>query len=32
MALPPIVYPPTQWVNQKIVVYHGTVDTYGRKY
>lgn len=25
---PPIVFPPPQWLNQDIVVYHGTVDTF----
>jgi len=28
MASLPIVFPPTKWSNQEIVVYHGTVDTF----
>jgi hypothetical protein len=28
MASLPIVYPPPPWVNQDIVLYHGTVDAY----
>jgi hypothetical protein len=28
MASPPIVFPPTPWSNQDLVVYHGTVDTF----
>jgi hypothetical protein len=28
MASPPIVFPPKPWLNQDIVVYHGTVDTF----
>src|SRR5437764_15311610 len=28
MALPPIVFPPSAWKNQHIVLYHGTVNTY----
>jgi uncharacterized protein DUF3990 len=28
MASPPIVFPPPPWVNQDIVVYHGTVDKF----
>src|ERR1700722_3986473 len=28
MASPPIVFPPPPWVNQDIIVYHGTVDKF----
>jgi len=28
MASPPIVFPPPPWLNQDIIVYHGTVDTF----
>jgi hypothetical protein len=28
MASPPIVFPPPKWLNQDIIVYHGTVDTF----
>jgi hypothetical protein len=28
MASPPIVFPPPPWLNQDIIVYHGTVDKF----
>jgi hypothetical protein len=28
MASAPIVYPPPVWINQDIILFHGTVDTY----
>jgi Protein of unknown function (DUF3990) len=27
-VLPPVVFPPHNWINQDIIVYHGTVDTF----
>jgi hypothetical protein len=28
MSSPTLLYPPTAWINQEIVLYHGTIESY----